>query len=102
MDVKLLVVSFSLSSPKNLRNDVADNVNTTLRLTLEEKYTRAFTTQHVLLPFGAVGCGAHAGEIQGVAQHRVHPAEDVRVAAGGQGRRFAVRAFRPAGIVSLQ
>lgn len=60
-----------------------------------------FTTQHVGLPLGVVGCGAHPGEVQRVAQHGVHPAEDVGVAAGGQGRRLGVRALRPAGIVSL-
>lgn len=103
MDVKLRVVSFSLPSPKRLRNVSADSVNTTIcALTLEQKHTQDFTTQQVLLPFGAAGCGTHTGEIQGVAQHGVHPAEDVRVAAGGQGRRVGVRAFRPAGIVSLQ
>lgn len=102
MDVKRRVVSFSFSSRKCLRNAAADNLNTSAwALTLEEKH-QAFTAQHVWLPFGAVGCGAHTGEIQGVAQHGVHPAEDVRVAAGRQGRRFGVRAFRPAGIVSLQ
>lgn len=87
MVAKLRVASFSLSSRKNLRNVAADNVNTTVcALTLEEKLTQAFTTQHVLLPFGAVGCGAHTGEVQGVAQHGVHPAENIGVAAGGQGR----------------
>lgn len=60
-----------------------------------------FTTQHVWLSLG-VWCGAHTGEVQSVAQHGVHPAEDVRVAAGRQGRRLGVRAVRPAGIVSLQ
>lgn len=63
---------------------------------------RHFTTQQVWLPLGAVGCGAHTGEIQSVAQHGVHPAKDVRVAAGGQGRGLRVRALRPAGVVSLQ
>lgn len=83
MVAKLRVASFSLSLRKNLRNVVNTSV---CALTLEEKLTQAFTTQHVLLPFGAVGCGAHTGEVQGVAQHGVHPAEDIRVAAGGQGR----------------
>lgn len=55
-----------------------------------------------MLPFSVVGCGAHTGKIQGVAQHGVHPAEDVRVATGGQGRRLGVWALRPAGIVSLR
>jgi len=51
---------------------------------------------------GVVRCGAHTGEIQSVAQHGVHPAEDVCVAAGGQGWRLGVRGLGPAGIVSLQ
>lgn len=65
------------------------------------KHKLDFTTQQVWLSLG-VWCGAHTGEIQSVAQHGVHPAEDVRVAAGGQGRGVGVRAVRPAGIVSLQ
>lgn len=60
-----------------------------------------FTTKQVWFSLGVVGCGAHTGEIQSVAQHGVHPAEDVRVAAGGQGRRLGVLAVRPAGVVSL-
>lgn len=50
----------------------------------------------------AGGGGAHTAEIQSVAQHGVHPAEDVRVAAGGQGGGLRVRAVRPAGFVSLR
>lgn len=61
-----------------------------------------FTTQHVWLSPGVVGCGAHTGEVQRVAQHGVHSAEDVRVAAGGEGRRLGVGAVQPAGVVSLQ
>lgn len=63
---------------------------------------RDFTTQHVLFPFSAVGCGAHTREVQGVAQHGVHLTEDARVDAGGQGRVVAVRTLQPAGVVSLQ
>lgn len=70
------------------------------RETLEKRGD--FTTQHVWLSPGVVGCGAHTGEVQRVAQHGVHPAEDVRVAAGGEGRRIGVGALRPAGVVSLQ
>lgn len=62
---------------------------------------RHLTAQHVF-PLGAVGGVAHTGEIQSVAQDGVHPAEDVCVATGGQGRRLGVRAARPAGVVSLQ
>lgn len=61
-----------------------------------------FTTQHVWLSPGVVGCGAHTGEVQRVAQHGVHPTEDVRVAAGGEGWRLGVEALQPAGVVSLQ
>lgn len=70
-------------------------------LKVKGKHWQAFTAQQVLLALGAVGCGAHPGEVQGVAQHGVHPAEDVRVAAGRQGRRVAVRALGPAGVASL-
>lgn len=51
---------------------------------------------------GAVRRGAHPGEIQSIAQHCVHPAEDVCVAASGQSWRVGVRALRPAGVVSLR
>lgn len=61
-----------------------------------------FTTQHVRLSPGTVGCGTHAGEVQRVAQHGVHPAEDVGVAAGGEGRRLDVGVVQPAGVVSLR
>lgn len=61
-----------------------------------------FTTQHVRLSPGTVGCGTHAGEVQRVAQHGVHPAEDVRVAAGGEGRRLDVGVLQPARVVSLR
>lgn len=61
-----------------------------------------FTTQHVGLGPSTVGCGTHAGEVQGVAQHGVHPAEDVRVAAGGEGRRLQLGVLQPAGVVSLR
>lgn len=62
---------------------------------------RVFTAEQVWFVLGAVGCGAHAGEVQSVAQHGVHPAEDVCVAAGGQSRGVGVRALGPAGIISL-
>lgn len=61
---------------------------------------RHLTAQQVF-PLGAVGCVAHTGEVQSVAQDGVHPAEDVRVTAGGQGRRLGVRAAWLAGVVSL-
>lgn len=61
-----------------------------------------FTTQHVGFSPCTVGCGTHAGEVQRVAQHGVHPAEDVRVAAGGEGRRLDVGVLQPAGLVSLR
>lgn len=67
-----------------------------------EDTKQTFTTQQVWLSLAVVRCGAHTGEIQSVAQHGVHRAEDVGVAAGGQGRRLGVRAVRHAGIVSLQ
>lgn len=59
------------------------------------------TTQQVSLALGVVGSGAHAGQIQSVAQHGVHPAEDVRVATRRQGRRVRVGTGRPTGVVSL-
>lgn len=61
-----------------------------------------FTTQHVRLSSSTVGCGTHAGEVQRVAQHGVHPAEDVRVAAGREGRRLDVGVLQPAVVVSLR
>lgn len=61
-----------------------------------------FTTQHVRLSPSTVGCGTHAGEVQRVAQHGVHPAEDVRVAAGGEGRRLEVGVLQPTGVGSLR
>lgn len=67
-----------------------------------DKVGTIFTTQHVGLSPGTVGCGTHAGEVQRVAQHGVHPAEDVRVAAGGEGRRLDVGGVQPAGVVSLR
>ena len=60
-----------------------------------------FTTLDVSLPLG-VWCCAHASKIESIAQHGVHSAEDICVAASGQGRRLRVPTFMSSRIISLK
>lgn len=58
-------------------------------------------TWHVVTLGLSDRCGANPREIQGVPQHRVHSAEDVRIAARGQGRGLRVPAILDSKIIFL-